>query len=76
MLEITFHPDVVNEIKSSYLWYQEQAEGLGEDYLSELEAAYQAISELPQTWPKFGNGFRRFILSKFPFSVIYRSSDK
>jgi hypothetical protein len=34
------------EIKSSYVWYQEQAEGLGEDFLSELEQGYHAITEL------------------------------
>ena len=43
MPEITFHPDVVKEVKSSYIWYQKQAKGLGEDYLTELETSYQAI---------------------------------
>ena len=70
--EITFHPDVVKEVKFSYNWYQNQAEGLGEDYLTELETSYQTIVELPNTWPKFEKGFRRFLLSKFPFSIIYR----
>jgi len=71
---IIFHPDIENEVKSSYEWYQNQADGLGEDFLSELETAYQAIIELPDTWPKFNIGFRRFLLSKFPFSVIYKFS--
>ena len=72
MLNIIFHPDIENEVKASYEWYQNQAKGLGEDFLTELETAYQAIVELPNTWPKFQKGFRRFLLSKFPFSVIYR----
>ena len=75
MLEIEFHPDVAKEIKSSYQWYQSQTEGLGQDYLSELESSFQTIRELPFTWPKFQNGFRRFLLSKFPFSVIYQSNE-
>lgn len=70
--EILFHPDIVLEIKSSYDWYQNQAEGLGDDFLNELELAYQAIEEFPDTWPKFKKVFRRYLLSKFPFSVIYR----
>ena len=72
MSELKFHPDVASEIRSSYLWYQSQAEGLGEDLLSELESAYKAISELPNTWPLFQRGFKRYLLSQFPFSVIYR----
>ena len=76
MLKIVFHPDIALEVKSSYDWYQKQANGLGEDYLTELESAYKTICELPETWPKFEKGFRRFILRKFPFSVIYRVNEK
>jgi len=76
MLNIIFHPDIENEVKASYEWYQNQAAGLGEDFLTELETAHQAILELPNTWPKFQKGFRRFLLSKFPFSVIYRFNQK
>ncbi len=72
MLDIVFHPDIEHEVKASYDWYQNQAMGLGDDFLVELEAAYQTIIELPDTWPKFQNGFRRFLLRKFPFSVIYQ----
>ncbi len=74
MLTLKFHPHVASEIKSSYVWYQKQASGLGEDLLTELEFAYQAILELPDTWPLFQKGFRRYLLSRFPFSVIYRKS--
>ncbi|MCG6937742.1 MAG: type II toxin-antitoxin system RelE/ParE family toxin [Gammaproteobacteria bacterium] len=42
--------------------------------LSELEAACETIAELPNTWPKFKHNYRRFFLSKFPFSIIYRVS--
>ncbi len=72
MPELQFHPDIVSEVKSSFFWYQEQANGLGDDFLEELETAYQAITELPRTWPLFQSEFRRFLLARFPFSVIYR----
>ena len=75
MLKLVFHPDVSFEIKASYNWYQKQAEGLGEDFINELELAYQAIIEFPETWLPFQKSFRRFLLSKFPFSVIYRQRD-
>ena len=76
MPKLIFHPDIAEEIKASYDWYESQASGLGNDLLSELESAYEAIGELPETWPKFQKGFRRFLLSKFPFSVIYHSNDE
>jgi hypothetical protein len=76
MPNIIFHPDIEYEVKASYEWYQNQAVGLGEDFLTELETAYQMITELPDTWPKFQKGFRRFLLSKFPFSIIYQFNQK
>jgi len=75
LLALKFHPKVASEIRASYLWYQSQTEGLGEDLLNELESAYKAIIELPDTWPFFQKGFKRYLLSKFPFSVIYRQND-
>jgi len=50
--DLIFHPDVALEIKAAYEWYERQARDLGEDYLSELESAYEAIIELPDTWPR------------------------
>ena len=76
MPNIVFHPDIEYEVKASFDWYQNQALGLGDDFLTELEIAYQAIVELPDTWPKFQNDLRRFLLSKFPFSVIYQTKQK
>lgn len=72
MSDFLFHPDVANEIKASYQWYQKQAEGLGDDFLHELELACQTIVEFPATWPRLGKNYRRFLLSRFPFSVVYR----
>lgn len=75
MLKLKFHPGVSSEIKASYLWYQEQAEGLGDAFIEELENSYQAIIEFPQIWPLFQKGFRRFQLARFPFSVIYKENN-
>jgi len=75
MHNLVFHPDIEIEVKSSYQWYQEQAYGLGNDFMHELENAYEAIEELPNTWPKFQFGYRRFLLSKFPFSIIYSAKE-
>lgn len=73
MLPVEFHPDVAIEIKSSYQWYESQADGLGHDYLSEPQSSFETIGELPETWPRFQVGFRRLLLSKFPFSIIYKT---
>jgi plasmid stabilization system protein ParE len=74
MAGIIFHPDVFSEVQAAYEWYENQAYGLGDDFIRELEAAFQSVSELPETWPRFKADYRRFLLSKFPYSVIYRGN--
>ena len=75
MPELLFHPDTLEEIKSSFDWYQEQVKGLGHDFVQELDEAFNSIQSLPTTWPKMGQFHRRFILSRFPYSVIYKNVD-
>ena len=67
MLRLVFHPDFSAEIRASYSWYQELAEGLGDDFLDELESAYEAILEFPQTWPFFQKGFKDSYFQGFHF---------
>ena len=70
MPEIIFHPAVAIEVKASYDWYQSQAEGLGDDFLYELESAYQTIAELPDTWPKFKKDSSVPLLLSYTFEKL------
>lgn len=72
MLPILFHPATSKEIKASFDWYQKQVKGLGHDFIQELELAFNSVQSLPFTWPKIGPSHRRFVLSRFPYSVIYK----
>ncbi|XOB61283.1 type II toxin-antitoxin system RelE/ParE family toxin [Campylobacterota bacterium DY0563] len=76
MKQISFHPDVANEIKGSYTWYEEKLQGLGNKFLSELEEGFLAIQNFPDTWATFQFGFKRYILNKFPFSIIYKTNSE
>jgi plasmid stabilization system protein ParE len=76
MPELLFHPDTTEEIKSSFDWYQDQVKGLGYEFIQELDDAFNSIQSLPQTWPKMGQYHRRFILSRIPYSIIYKNVDE
>ena len=72
MPKLLFHPGVAHDIKASYEWYEEQASGLGDDFLAEVEEAYAAILEFPRTWPKFSKLCRRYLLG--PVNTIEKPS--
>jgi hypothetical protein len=72
MLEINFHPEIEQELSEAYQWYELQSPGLGEDFIYELETAYSLIQTMPNTWPTISKGFRRYLLKRFPYGVIYK----
>lgn len=74
MKPIAFHPDVEIDIQGSYGWYETELQGLGLQFISELEHGFDAISYAPSTWVTFEHGFRRYILARFPFSIIYKEN--
>lgn len=74
--QLEFHPDVTDDIKGSYLWYEDQLQGLGNRFLNELEDGYTAVQNFPDTWANFQYGFKRYILNKFPFSILYKVTEE
>ncbi len=75
MSELRFHPDVTLEIQQAVTWYEAQIRGLGQDFLDELENAFTSIYTMPLAWAAIAPGFRRYVLQRFPYSVIYRTDD-
>ncbi|MGQ8364284.1 type II toxin-antitoxin system RelE/ParE family toxin [Glaciecola sp. 1036] len=72
MLPVSFHPEVKTEIKNSFDWYQEQSLGLGYEFSQELKESINSIRSLPSSWAKVGQSHRRFVLSRFPYSIVYK----
>lgn len=65
-------PEAEQEMLEAALYYQNQASGLGSDYLSAVERAIQSIEESPYTWPILEGELRRQLVRRFPFGVLYR----
>jgi len=70
-LEVRFHPQAAAEAETSRAWYFERNATAAAAFLDELSAAISAIRESPSRWPQVHGKIRRFVLHKFPFSVVY-----
>ena len=53
-------------------WYRERSGGVAELFLSELEAAVEAVTAAPRRWPFFDQACRHYPLRRFPYLLIYR----
>jgi hypothetical protein len=52
--------------------YDEARIGLGDEFLEAVQQAVDLVSESPARWPRWGKRHRRFVLQRFPFSLVYR----
>jgi len=72
MMPIDFLPAADQEMIEAARYYQSLSSGLGDDYLDEVERAVWSIKTSPQTWPVLEGAFRRRLVRRFPFGIIYR----
>jgi hypothetical protein len=59
------------ELADAVAWYNGQMEGLGRDFLDELDRTIRRIAAFPLSSPEMGSGLRRCLLARFPYGVIY-----
>ncbi|MEH1962923.1 MAG: type II toxin-antitoxin system RelE/ParE family toxin [Nostoc sp.] len=75
MTRIVFHPLAEQELVDVASYYEEQNQGLGLDYLTEVESAVNLLIRYPAAGVVVRGFVRRLILPKFPYSLLYRVVD-
>ena len=74
--KVEFHPHAEEDFLAAYAWYSERSETAARAFVREIDRAILRISEAPERWPTYDSLTRRFLLSRFPFSVIYRVAEQ
>jgi toxin ParE1/3/4 len=59
------------DVREAKVFYRRDSEQAAKDFATELRRALQKIREHPQIGVLYELGTRRFILSRFPHSVVY-----
>jgi len=66
-----FDPDARTEFLYAVRYYEECQEGLGRSFHIAIETAVKHVLDTPFLYRTFKAPFRRYILLKFPYSIIY-----
>jgi plasmid stabilization system protein ParE len=64
-------PPAEEEMIEAALNYEAAASTLGDDFLDDIQFAIRSIREHPNLGVEIAYGFRRALVRRFPFSVIY-----
>ena len=59
------------ELDDTVAWYNEQAAGLGQEFLDELDRVVRRAVTFPMSCPEIEPGVRRCLLARFPYGLIY-----
>lgn len=71
MMALQFFDDAVEEIESTRAWYRERNPVVETAFLAVLDYAIDQIARAPHRWPAYLHGTRRYLLPKFPYSLVY-----
>lgn len=70
-----FHPAATEDLDAAGEWYDAQLPGLGLDLIDSVERAIELILQQPAAWQRdsvvSSREIRRFVMRRFPFSIVY-----
>jgi len=70
-VELVIAPEAAQDISEAYAWYEERRLGLGEDFLSAVDACLEATRRAPEMCAIVHERYRRSLLRRFPYAVFY-----
>ncbi|MFH1114604.1 MAG: type II toxin-antitoxin system RelE/ParE family toxin [Pseudomonadota bacterium] len=73
--ELILAPEAEQDIAETYAWYEERRIGLGEEFLSCVEACAEAIRRTPDMHPVVHETYRRALVRRFPYAILYEHSE-
>jgi plasmid stabilization system protein ParE len=60
------------DLEQTRRWYNEQREGLGDEFLVSIAEAFTRLEEDPERYRMLYKGFRRVLVERFPYKVFYQ----
>jgi plasmid stabilization system protein ParE len=73
--ELVFAPEAELDIAEAYAWYEARRVGLGEDFLSSVDACMESIRRQPDMFSLIHEGYRRGVIRRFPYAVFYEHAE-
>jgi plasmid stabilization system protein ParE len=61
-----------NEFIEGYLWYENQRDGLGEEFHDEVQEHFDFLRERPEGFAKWRGPYKKINLKRFPYVIVFR----
>ncbi len=71
MTSLLVRPEAEVDVEEAYIWYRQKSDELAESFLQVLGDCFLSIQENPLGYRQVYKTMRRFVMPKFPYSIIY-----
>jgi plasmid stabilization system protein ParE len=68
-------PEVELDLDEAYVWYERHKLGLGERFLTSVDACLQGVCRRPELYAAVHKEYRRALVRRFPYAVFYEVQD-
>jgi toxin ParE1/3/4 len=80
MKAVELAAEALAEANGAATWYENRRPGLGDRFLSELDATLSRVAEAPSSFPRLLDvppelGVRRTLMRRFPYGLIFVELD-
>lgn len=69
--KIFLTPSSKSDLLEAKEWYSKQRNGLGDEFITAIEAELEFISRNPHSYSLIDKNIRRALPNKFPYSIFY-----
>ncbi|MDP8989789.1 MAG: type II toxin-antitoxin system RelE/ParE family toxin [Acidobacteriota bacterium] len=69
---LRFHPEAATELEAAVEWYATRSLRAGDEFVAEFDQAIDKILQSPTRWRRESGPWRRYVLHRFPFLILYR----
>ena len=71
MKAVMFSPRAKIDAHEAQAWHEERETGLGAEFSESLERSLEIMQKSPETPRRFQAGYRKILLHRFPYHVVY-----
>jgi toxin ParE1/3/4 len=68
---VEYHQGAAADVRQALVWYQQRSPRVAVDFVDELNRVAEVIRKAPERWLIGSNDTHRFLLWRFPFTIIY-----
>jgi plasmid stabilization system protein ParE len=72
MANVRFHPEALDEYRAALLWYGRRSRRAAEGFERAIDRIQATLSSTPDAYPFHDDRHREAVLTRYPYSVVYR----